>query len=737
MKKTLLLFAMLVSAATAWAETPTVDTPHYFINGRLVIKIAGDASGFVLETRATEDDEWTTVEGLTRSGDFLMTPTQEYSGVSCWRLGVSGEDPKWADFGTISARHPILSGIYSSNGQYNDNCTAPMAFDGNPDTYYEPGSAPYYVCMDFGEEREIVSIAYMPRNYFGDRVQNGWVECANSADFSDAWTICTLPNEIATRELHVIYLQKTTTARYVRFRTNQWMNIAEFEINEPGNEGADEYADLSKIGLKVGGIVVNDCYRPSFTWDPVNAPVTLQVATSSDGPWEVVDAIDPLSAAYVHESGPFGQLLYYRLVSGPFKSAIVSARHLRRIPTSNADIQWQGTQPWGDHPGSHAFDDDDSTFPDLSYNGGLPKLVVGFGDEGATNHIAIMRVLPRNDGTYYPHANGANLYGSTRAPADEIATDDLSTRLSLTSVSGVALSIWTEVACDATFCYPTYYIKGCESGNLAEVQFYGWFEDDHPTEQQPTVVKGLTVMPLDVETFKANITWAPLLGDVTIERSVNRGPWSDLAVIGGRDGVFVDHESFKPGTLLKYRMSNTEGTTAAISYRTMRRLSIDGGVTFANGSPYNENGTFDRAFDGDTNTRCDIYGVEGKDYGNIKLGIDFGEATNYVGCIRAYPRKDGSHERMTYMTLYGGMRDCEAEKALDKDGAVKLTQPLPSVQQNTWHLLMADDLSENAKPYRTYFVSDMTGGGGGNIAELEFYGWSKSDLVQGLMIFVR
>ena len=176
--------------------------------------------------------------------------------------------------------------------------------------------------------------------------------------------------------------------------------------------------------------------------------------------------------------------------------------------------------------------------------------------------------------------------------------------------------------------------------------------------------------------------------------------------------------------------------TDPVSYRAMRRLSVDGVVVFANCAPLDSGHAFDRVFDADVGTFCDLWGdISG---GDVKIGVDFGEASNYVGYVRAYPRRDEWFHRMIGMTLYGGNRDAEAEtSAQTKEGADALSSALSPIRSYTWNFLKASDISKSMTAYRTYFVSDMTEGGGGNIAELEFYGWSKSDLPKPFYVIIR
>ena len=54
--KRIILSSVLLASVAALAEVPSSETPHYFINGRFVIQISGEASDFVLQTRASEND---------------------------------------------------------------------------------------------------------------------------------------------------------------------------------------------------------------------------------------------------------------------------------------------------------------------------------------------------------------------------------------------------------------------------------------------------------------------------------------------------------------------------------------------------------------------------------------------------------------------------------------------------------------------------------------------------------
>ena len=717
----------------------------FFVNGRLNIKIGGNAGDYILQTRATEDAEWTTVEGLEQNGGFVQTPTQEYSGSSYWRLGTNTDAPEWTEPQLLNARYPLLDGTCIDCGAFNDDpsVAGDKAFDGRPSTFYDPKTPPLYVGKDFGEQVAIGSIAYIPRSGWGKRMAGGYIEYSDSADFSPSTKIqFVADDETPTYELHTFEFPEVITARYVRFSKSDddWMNIAELEFSEPSNEDAPETADLADTNLHVDGRRTDTEYNPVLKWNAVEAPVTLEVSDSDQGPWETLAKIRPHVSSYEVAAGPYGQHLYYRLVSGPFASAVVSGRRLRRIPTSGATVKWQGNEEaWGYAPGDYAFDGNANTCPDIEYTPSyLPKIAINFGNT-PSNHIALVAMLPKNNSGQYGRLNGANLYGSALALDDEIATDDLSTTLTEHAASGAQFSIWMTIPCDPTYCYPTYVIHGCENGNVAEVMFYGWYEgEDVPQEVTPTIEE-FKVVPLDLTTFTPSLSWKPVLGQVRVMRSVNGGAWETLATLAALNGTYVDHTEFKVGTLLKYQIISSDAESPVVSYRPMRRLEVDIDTVFATGEPWDEGGKATNAFDGNPNSRCDLWwkSTGGNDNDNIKLGVDFGNATNYVGCIR-FMAKHSS--RCNGITLYGTNHDAETETTTyehSRDDSTKLTTRVATVPNGTWMYVMVNDLSELAKAYRSYFVADMSEGGGGMLAEVEFYGWSKADQAQGLVITIR
>lgn len=726
--------ALALFSGAAWAAAPNPGKA-YAVNGRILIPITG--SDYIVQSKGPDDADWMT-EKFGASNDFFRSDDQTYEGPRQWRIGTKAEPHEWTDLGTINARHP-LTGTAFSNGKYNDNCTADKAFDGKPYTYYEPGSSPYYVGLDFGEAKEIASVAYVPRTGFGDRVKSGWVEISETADFDNPTTICTLPADNASFTLSVIRLEKPVEARYVRFRTTQWMNIAELEFSAPETGEAAEAADLSDIKLKAGYKRGDGIYHAQLAWEPVNAKVTVKGATSVEGPWTDLAELEANAASFEYAEAPIGRPYFYCLASGPYRSSVVSFTQLRKIPFTGCTFAWQGNQDWGEHPGSWAFDGNLENFVDLNYANTVPKLAVDFGTGVLTQHVAQVLIYPRvgSNEEQIRRLNNAHLYGSTRSAEDEMKTDDLAAQLSLNPVGTVWNYAWQDIACDPTFSYRTYYLGNCIYANVTEIEFYGWYDSDVEgfAAPLPTAIAGLSVLPTDLKDFYASFNWQAFAGTARLERSVNGGAWTTLATVDGPNRTYVDRDEFKVGVLRRYRLVSAIETSAEVSFRKMRKLSFEGATIFGNGGAYDANGSWEMCFDGNLNTRCDLW--DGNNNRKIKVGVDFGEATNYVGLVRIHSRKDGFFTRLEGAMLFGGTRASEDEaNTYDREGAAALTDALAVQDVSRWYEVLTPIVSGEEQAFRTYFLSNMKEGGG-NIAEIEFYGWTKADLRHGFMVLIQ
>jgi hypothetical protein len=122
------------------------------------------------------------------------------------------------------------------------------------------------------------------------------------------------------------------------------------------------------------------------------------------------------------------------------------------------------------------------------------------------------------------------------------------------------------------------------------------------------------------------------------------------------------------------------------------------------------------AFDGNTQSFPDLDGT------HAKIGIDFGELMPFVALARIHTRADYS-TRSTGAQVYGSNRSGDTlTTSPDADLDTSLSIALPAVESgvDAWFLLEVD----NSTAYRSYYLAAEYG----NLAEIQFYGWTAEDI---------
>ncbi|MBP5320200.1 MAG: discoidin domain-containing protein, partial [Kiritimatiellae bacterium] len=121
----------------------------------------------------------------------------------------------------------------------NSGATGDKVFDGNIATFYDPvdGNGGW-TGYDFGEERTITGLAYMPRENYGNRMLGGTFQYASRPDFADARVFFTVTDTPGYDAITFVDLVEPVTARYVRFQSasDVWCNAAEIEWRPPVTE---------------------------------------------------------------------------------------------------------------------------------------------------------------------------------------------------------------------------------------------------------------------------------------------------------------------------------------------------------------------------------------------------------------------------------------------------------------------------------------------------------------------
>ena len=612
--------------------------------------------------------------------------------------------------------------------------------------------------VDFGNADNYVSfVRAFPRadNNFYTRMSGfclyGSADDAATAQACDASGDDKLTDELPTPKSATWFTLPVTHEPIAAYRTYYAYNIANngnvAEIELYGWTAADlaevdpeisDTADVSDAGLTVARVAVDDI-RPRLGWTAVTAPVTVERALEPEGPYTVLGTAPALAVTFADLDAPVGRVCYYRLTSGDTASNIVSFRSLRRFTYANCTFGAQGVAAWDENcTADKAFDGNVLTYPDLEYATTFPKVAVDFGADGATNHVAVVRLLPRIGWAY--RLAGTTLHGSMRSAQEELATDDWSVKLTPEAPEGVD-NRWEELEADPTFAYRTYYVR-TSYGNVNEILLFGWTDADLADQPVPPAeLTGVQVTYNALPEFKPLVLWRPLDAPVVVERAPEpAGPWSAVGTADGRNGTFCVPDA-KVGILWYYRVRSGAQTSEPVPFRRMRKFDLSAFTTFGNGNPYKETATYAASFDGTLESCCDLWATVAEDNHKIKLGVDFGVTEHFVGLVHVYPRRDQYRTRLVGMTLFGSDLSAEAEgrtlELLEGTRALTPADAVSSVDVARWIDVYTDLVRPDRHvPYRTYFVTNMKEGGG-NIGELEFYGWSKNDLPHGTAVLLR
>ncbi|MBO7687098.1 MAG: hypothetical protein J6V72_11975, partial [Kiritimatiellae bacterium] len=456
-----------------------------------------------------------------------------------------------------------------------------------------------------------------------------------------------------------------------------------------------------------------------LTWEG-SGQVTVQRAESASGPWS--DKGTASSGSWIDSSTVVSKTYWYRLNDGSSTSDAVKFAAVRKLPASEGTVVSQCTAYWADTRTAESvfdgrIDNFETGFCDAkstTTETPTPKVGVDFGS--ATYYVALVRFYPRKQGseTSYGESSGAIVYGSANDGASEMAVDTLGT--ALTEPTAFAAHEWQlrEVANPAA--YRTYYYAGVAGGQMTECEFYGWTQSD-------IEAAGAGDLPLTVERtaeddVTAKLSWSAS-GEATVERRNGAaGSWTEIGTTSA--GTYTD-SSAPYGVACQYRVSVGGTRTVTATFTRMRRLSTAGATFFTNGTLYDGRAP-ERAFDGET-AKPNIFEVTESPSKAIKLGVDFGAATNYVAYIRVYPRAD-LPTRTTGFTLYGSADDAAASTAADASGDVRLTDALAETTVAKWYPVSVNPSAVAA--YRTYYGYNIAEHG--NVAELELYGWTEDDI---------
>ena len=449
-----------------------------------------------------------------------------------------------------------------------------------------------------------------------------------------------------------------------------------------------------------------------LTWTAGSA-VDIQRRKGNEATWTTIATGDDSGEYIDNDPAVIPSATYhYRLADGGGTGTEVDFLAVRHLPATGYPLFSDGdftSQSWC-KPFKRAFDGDTSqdSYPDAA-SPQRPKVGVDFG--AATNYIAFVRLMPRYTDGCENRLHHTVIYGTADSEVDGTALTDEADVVSVASGSGKQW--YTVNTFSSSTAYRCYYFKGANGANVNECAFFGWTADDLDAASAIDLV--CSVARSDWENSYAVVTWDSAAGTVTVQRKVgDEGVWNDLAESSA--GTYTD-QTMPYGQTIHYRIAKDGGTSPSVSFLRMRRLHTEGYTLFTNGGGESEGWykPVENAFDGHTSTFPDMTFST-----DARMGVDFGAATNFVAFARLISRSDTSY-RM------GGFRVCGSGGNWESEGTT-LTDVIAYQEGVVLYELDAD----YSTAYRCYYAYDSDTASYGNVAEIEFYGWSAEDI--GLVV---
>lgn len=741
----------------------------FAMNGRLSVLLnttaeQRDASLYVLQRYDDSAAAWTDVGGLygiyTRGDNYywlLETPDLSLSGQNTWRIRYAADadvEENWTRF-TANSSTPI-SGTVSFASQYDGSTPGGCAFDGSPATYFEPADHDTkWISVDFGAPKLISGISYIPRSNYGNATSNmrtARFESSTNGTFEegDRETVYTIPDEeIAWGSYHVD-LETPVLTRYMRLwmaaDSGYWFNVAEIQFEEAlqvvSGDAENGYACVVVPKNTVGATV----YR----------------AVGTEGAFEEIGTIPAGKTTLLDRSLPWGVTARYKTSLN--SDYVVPYTRTHQIDRKASDqTQTFNCTPFMARYGvmqtgpEAAFDGDAATNPGAYTSDGWgtwylynPGVGVDYG-EAIRAHVVSCRLQPCADWVAN-RANGLAVFGANSL--DDIPTGG--TRLSSAAVSGAQPGVWVELSCRSAGSYRYLYVYNPDQeevdgssnwcGNIAEIQFYGWTTYDEDEADGRVEIAGV-----DEDTGVPTLTFAESYagpGGVAFFRAEEEnGGYAMVGSVSPGVQTWTDTKArFYAANWYRIAKIAADGTVGALSNRRvsyvrnyhLERLSdkttLRGSCSmFGRNYPEDATGsdTFPLAFDGNLSTNPDIYGYDGGwILYNPAIGIDFGEEVRVAKC-RLAPFS-GYRSRVTGLAVFGTNDPDEIAQ-----GGTMLSEVVAD-NGETW--IDVDCSSASAYRYvyvRSYNGAD-SGGWCGNVAEVEFYGWTKSEGKRpGFTVIVR
>ncbi len=740
-------------------------------NGDLSAKLTWDGSTVVTVERAlSENGPWQT---MAESSTGTWTDPATTISLTYWyRLNDGTETGTAQKF--VAVRRLSTDGY----AKFCDGVSAEeaaRAFDGNIGSEISNGAAPNCpdsgtklarVGVDFGSPTNYVAFArlYPRNNYYAMRLsflrlygsdvadQNGPQVSLGMLDAVPYWDENNPDDKSMFRWYKLDASGETAYRCYYVCKTGEegnndqsafYGNVGEMQLYGWTEDDVVDGSPVAPIDayLSLKQIDRNnlDDFYPVLSWKNINCPLTIQ-RKFADGAWTTIGTVEGLAGEFTDESAPYGKLLSYRLKAGSGANAIANYsnvqtfRRLRKLNTdaylpaffSRGDSNWTGNSV--EDSARLAFDGslDKRSFPDIGVGGNNCHLKIGIDFGLPTNYVGLVRFYSRADGNGLGNSNGAALYGSMKS-AEEEKNETLSVQLSgKTSFSAIG---WQNFDIENPVPYRLYYYYGAYSGNMGEVELYGWSMED-VGESLPELNVDFKVSAkfegsgVQYADYTGVLSWDSTLDSdaqiLYLQRSPSAsGPWSNILAVSN-DNSYEDADA-QYGWLWYYRLVGTRNNetiySPVVSWRRFRKLNAASYSSsyIQSGNLYDNNGT-GNIFDDNVNSYLDMYSP-------WRAGVDFGSPTNAVGAVRAYPRQDWT-KRIAGSKLYGSQNDFATINSADYQH---------TSADIVWGVVAASDqglrwyecMTEFTEFCRSYYISDFYEFG--NVAELQFYGWSLDD----------
>lgn len=734
-------FVACMVAATAVAAPDVVVQARNLVDrasydGTPVLSWEASDAPVTVQRSADGGATWTDVASLAAGAAEFADASAQVSRTYRYRLSdEAGTGAASADFQVLrfldASRMPVVSvGDFASQSW----CKRPgLAFDGSiaADSYPDSATSKPQVGVDFGAASNYVRrVRLYPRtsNNCQGRMNHTRIYGYGGAWSTEADNAGTALTEeltgVAENRWYELESDASVAYRYYYFQGATGGNVAECEF---WGWTAEDLEALTRVDLafQVERSDWTDSYAV-VTADAAHDGAEVQRKTGWEGEWTRVGVL--AEGRFVDRTAPFGQTVYYRLVTAAGESASQSFQRLRRLSVEGAELFTDGPldQPWC-QPVSKAFDGDVGTFPDI--NKSRPKIGVDFGRPDV--YVAFIRIHSRQ-GTRYRFVDTA-LYGSNDSAAMEIASGTVGKPLTDGApLPGEDAPGWFELAVHDPQPLRTYYLtktSGDFNGNVTEWELYGWTRADEGSETP----LDFRVQRESFETFLPVLTWNDVSksGVVAQRAESAEGPWTDLARVAPGEDCALTDRTVRYGRLNYYRLVVDGVPTEAVPFRRLRRMPVVQDAVFGNHQSAWNNATPWMAFDGNENSFPDLIREDGT---RPKVGVDFGTDDWALALVRVLPRHEsGNNIHLSAGAIFYGSRGTAAEEAAT--GAVDAATPLTKVTAFTDYNLEWQ-LYDVASPdyFRTYFYHGCYAG---NLAEVEFYGWLRTDLVQPTTIFLR